>query len=173
MARYTGGSLPFTTDLLCILSDFQATVSCAANALTLRAAFRILIENLLIGARSLAQLAIWGTEVVSKLATLGYALTATHRFTSISGVPKVQVLLHTPPYTSIEILTERMVRAQLAAEVRRRFGPRIRAARAAVEAYPATAAWARRLAERPWPTGPGIRSESDAEGSQTARFTLL
>ena len=59
----------------------------------------------------------------------------------------------------------RLSRAQLAAEVRRRFGPRIRAARAAVEACPATAAWARRLAERPWPTGPGIRSESDAEAS--------
>jgi hypothetical protein len=54
---------------------------------------------------------------------------------------------------------------ELAAEMRRRFAPRIAAARAAAEACPETAAWARRLKERPWSPGQAPEPANSDGGS--------
>ena len=60
-------------------------------------------------------------------------------------------------------------RAQLACEVRRRFEPRVRAARAAMEACDSMAAWARGIAARPWPPGALVAdSDSDEEAGVAA-----
>ena len=44
--------------------------------------------------------------------------------------------------------------AELAGEVRRRFGPAVRVAREIVETCPEVECWARRLVNRPWPQAP-------------------
>jgi hypothetical protein len=59
----------------------------------------------------------------------------------------------------------RVALGELAAEVRRRFAPRIAAARAAAEACPETAAWARRLKERPWSPGQALEPANSDGGS--------
>ena len=66
-------------------------------------------------------------------------------------------------------------RAQLACEVRRRFEPRVRAARAAMEACDSMAAWARGIAARPWPPGALVAdsdSDEDAGGGGEASRPL-